>query len=118
MKKIFALIFLLSAIKSFSQDTITTARAKEFIGKEVWVKGTVAAIKEATPENHVVYINVDKAFPNNVFTVVINTKYLQRLKLNLATAKGKNIFVKGTITIDKAGGPVPQIFNPSQIQIK
>lgn len=118
MKKVFFVLFLLSAMKSFSQDTIPTTRVKEFIGKEVWVKGKVAAIKEATPENRVVYINVDKAFPDNVFTVVLNVKYAQRLKLNLATAKGKNILVKGTITIDKAGGPVPQIFNPTQIQIK
>ena len=118
MKKMFFLLILLFSMKSFAQDTITTTRVKEFVGKEVWVKGKVAAVKDATTENRVVYINVDKAFPDNVFTVVLNVKYAQRMKLNLATAKGKSILVKGTITIDKAGGPVPQIFNPTQIQIK
>ncbi|AWA29086.1 hypothetical protein HYN48_02730 [Flavobacterium magnum] len=118
MKKMFALLLLLCAAQGFSQDTIPTSRVRDFIGKEVWVKGRIAAVKEASTENRVVYINVDKAFPDNVFTVVMNVKYAQRMKVNLATAKGKMIFVKGTIAIDKAGGPVPQIFNPTQIQIK
>ncbi|AWI24903.1 hypothetical protein [Flavobacterium pallidum] len=118
MKQMFALLLLFAAIKGFSQDTIPTTRVKDFVGKEVWVKGKVAAVKDATPENRVVYINVDKAFPDNVFTVVLNVKYAQRMKVDLATAKGKKILVKGTIIIDKNGGPVPQIFNPTQIQIK
>ncbi|OYU80910.1 MAG: hypothetical protein CFE23_06660 [Flavobacterium sp. BFFFF1] len=118
MKNVFFLLIMLTALKSFSQDTIPTSRAKEFIGKEVWVRGTVASVKQATAENNVAYINVDKSFPDNVFTVVINTKYAQRLKLNLAAAKGKKILVKGKITVEKNNGQTPQIFNPTQIQIK
>lgn len=119
MKKIIVLILVFISFKSFSQDTITTAKVKDYIGKEVWVKGTVASIKLATAENNVNYINVDKAFPQNVFTVVITTKYLERLKLKIENAKGKNIFVKGTVVVHgKDKNETPQIFNPTQIQIK
>jgi len=116
MKKLLLILLIFISFKSFSQDTITTAQIKDYIGKEVWVKGNVASVKLATEENNVNYINVDKAFPQNVFTVVITTKYLQKLKLKIENAKGKNIFVKGTIVVH--GKETPQIFNPTQIQIK
>jgi hypothetical protein len=49
----------------------------------------------------------------------MTSKYLQRLKLDLAKSKGKKILVKGKIkTYDKDQKDTPQIFNPSQIQIK
>lgn len=112
------LIIVLIASKSFAQDTITTAQIKNNIGKEVWVKGTIAALKLSTEDN-MNYINVDKAFPNNIFTVAITTKYLERLKVKLDKAKGKKILVKGKILSNpKDPGQVPQIFNPSQILIK
>ena len=119
MKKALFILLICISLKGYSQDTISTAKVMQYVGKEVWVRGTVASVKLATDENNVNYINVDKAFPQNIFTVVITSKYLQRLKLNLATAKGKHIFVKGTIlTNDKDNSQVPQIFNPTQIQIK
>jgi len=118
MKKLFFILILIS-LNSYAQDTITTARIKDYIGKEVWVKGSIASVKLATTENNVNYINVDKAFPNNVFTVVITDKYLQRLKLKLEKSEGNKIFVKGTITVHgKDKNETPQIFNPTQIQIK
>lgn len=112
------LIVVLVATKSFAQDTITTAQVRNYIGKEVWVKGIVASVKAAS-EAETNYINVDKAFPDNVFTVAITTKYLERLKIKLDKVKGKKIYVKGKILSNpKDPGQVPQIFNPAQIQIK
>lgn len=116
MKKALLIIVFLTAGKMFAQDTISTAQVKDYIGKEVWLKGTVASVKLASDENTVNYINVDKAFPQNIFTVAISDKYLQRLKLNLANAKGKKILVKGRI--ESPGKDTPRILNPMKIQIK
>jgi len=117
MKKLLLLVVLISC-KSFAQDTITTAQIKNYIGKEVWVKGTVASVKMASEDN-INYINIDKAFPNNVFTVAITTKLAERLKIKLESAKGKKILVKGKITSnEKDPGQVPQIFNPMQLKLK
>lgn len=116
MKKLLLALLIFISFKSFSQDTISTSQVKDYVGKEVWVKGSVASVKLATGENNMNYINVDKAFPQNVFTVVITDKYLQRLKLKLENAKGKKIIIKGTVIVH--GKETPQIFNPTQIQIK
>jgi hypothetical protein len=117
MKKMFFILVLIAA-NSFAQDTITTAQVKQYIDKEVWLKGMIASVKIASEDN-INYINIDKAFPNNVFMVAITTKYLERLKIKLENIKGKKILVKGKILINKKDpGQVPQIFNPTQIQIK
>ena len=116
MKNLLLIIVLFAAGHLFAQDTISAAQVKDYIGKEVWVKGTIASLKLASDENTINYINVDKAFPQNIFTVAITDKYLQRLKLNLANAKGKKILFKGKI--ESPGKDTPQIFNPVQVKIK
>lgn len=118
MKKIIPLLFLFGTAFLHAQDTIPTAKVNDYLNKEVWVKGTVAAVKFAEEGAAFHYINIDKAFPDNVFTVALTTKYAERLKIDLKTAKGKKILVKGRITIDeKSGSKVPQMFNPSKILI-
>jgi len=101
MKKAILLILMLLGAKTFAQDTITAAKAKDYLNKEVWVKGTVAAVKLADEGSTANYINIDKAFPNNVFTVIVTTKYAERLKLKLDNAKGKKIMVKGIIMMNE-----------------
>ncbi|MGK4566341.1 hypothetical protein [Flavobacterium sp. 3HN19-14] len=115
MKNLVFALFIFISAKSFAQDTITTAQVKDYLGKEVWVKGTVASFKPAG-ENSLNYINVDKAFPQNIFTVVIADKYLQRLKIDLTKSKGKKILVKGKI--EGNGKDTPQIVNPVKVVIK
>jgi hypothetical protein len=119
MKKIFLIAFLSFASISFAQETITTAQAQDNIGKEVILKGTIASFKLASEGKSTNYINIDKAYPDNVFTVVLSNKYLEDHQLDLANSKGKQITVKGTITIyEKDPKKIPQIFNPAAIEIK
>lgn len=119
MRQVVTIAFLLLSYAGFSQDTITTAKIRDYIGKEVWVKGKVASVKAASDDKAVAYINVDKSFPNNVFTIAIAVKYAERLKVKLDGINGKSILVKGKIVVDeKSGSMVPQIFNPSKIVIK
>ncbi|MDI1254645.1 MAG: hypothetical protein PSV16_00965 [Flavobacterium sp.] len=115
MKNLLFIFLLGLSAKSFAQDTITTIQVKDYLGKEVWVKGIIASFKPAG-ENSLNYINVDKAFPQNIFTVVIADNYLKRLKLDLSKSKGKKILVKGKV--EGNGKDTPQILNPSKIIIK
>ena len=119
MKKLVIIAFLSIASISFAQETITSAQAQENIGKEVILKGKIASFKLASEGKSTNYINIDKAYPDNVFTIVVSNKYLEEHKLDIINAVGKEITVKGTITIyDKDPKKIPQIFNPLEIEIK
>ena len=119
MKTILTLALVLISSLSFSQEKITTSQAKENLGKEVILKGKVASIKLASEGRTTNYINIDKAYPDNIFTVVLTNKYLEEHQLDIANSVGKEITVKGTISVyEKDPKKIPQIFNPLEIEIK
>lgn len=119
MKILLSIAFVIITSLSFSQETITAFQAKENIGKEVILKGRVASVKLASEGKSTNYINIDKAYPDNVFTIVITNKYLEEHKLDIASIIGKEITVKGTISVyEKDPKKIPQIFNPREIEIK
>ena len=118
--KFFLTTFLFAiASLSFAQDTITSKKAQENIGKEVVLKGKIASFKLASEGKSTNFINVDKAYPNNIFTVVLTNKYLQEKDIQLSNSKGKSIIVKGIISIyENDPKKIPQIFNPTFLEIK
>lgn len=118
--KFFLIIFLFAITShSFAQDTITAQKAKEYIGKEVVLIGKIASFKVASEGKSTNFINVDKAYPNNVFTVVVTNKYLQEKNIQLSNSKGKKIIAKGIISIyENDPKKIPQIFNPTVLEIK
>lgn len=119
MKKIFLLSFLLFTSFIFAQDTISSDQASQYIGKEVWVTGTIASIKTASEGKNTNYLNIDKPYPDAPFTVVVSNKYVVEKQMDLAFAKGKKIRVKGTVSIyEKDPKKTPQIFNPTEIIIE
>ena len=119
MKNLITAVLLLISLNCFSQDTITTAKVKDYIDKMVCVKGQVASFKLASDGKNINYINIDKAFPDNVFSVVITNSYLEKLNIKIEDLKGKTIFVNGTITTYKNDPKqIPQIFNPVSIEVK
>lgn len=115
-----AFIFLLTfSINGFSQDTITTAKVKDYMDKEVCVLGKVVSFKLASDGKNTNYINIDKPYPESVFTVVISNYYLEKLHLKIEDIKDAAIYVKGTITTYKNDPKqIPQIYNPLSIEIK
>lgn len=118
MKQLCCLCFLLWGLAAFAQDTITTAVIKDYIGRDIWVKGKVASVKMPSDDRSPAYINVDKGFPNNVFTVAVAPRYAERLKIKLDALTGKLILVKGKVVVDaKSGSTIPQMFNPSRIVV-
>ena len=119
MKLFSILIFLIFSFLGFSQDTITATQAKDFIGKEIVLKGKIASVKMAGEGKSTNYINVDFAYPNSVFTVVIPNYALDKLSFNIEDSVGKQIVVKGKVQVyDKDVKQIPQIFNPGFIQVK
>ena len=118
--KLFLTTFLFAiASFSFAQDTITAEKANSNIGKEVVLKGKIASFKLASEGKSTNFINVDKAYPNNIFTVVLTNKYLQEKNIQLFNSKGKKIMVKGTISIyENDPKKIPQIFNPTFLEIR
>ena len=119
MKLFSSFIFLIFSFSVFSQDTITATQAKDFIGKEVVLKGKIASIKMAGDGRSTNYINVDFAYPNAIFTVVIPNFALDKLVFKIEESVGKQIIVKGKVQVyDKAVKQIPQIFNPHFIQVK
>lgn len=119
MKKLSLLIVLICSFLGFSQDTITSRQAKDFIGKEIILKGKIASIKMAGEGKSTNYINVDGAYPNAVFTVVITNRALESLSFKIEESVGKQIIVKGKVQLyDKDPKQIPQIFNPFFIQIR
>ncbi len=119
MKKLIIIVSLFFALNCFSQTTITSAQAQENIGKEVILVGKIASFKLASGGRSTNYINIDKAFPNNVFTVVLTNRFIEEHKLDISNAIGKEITVRGVITVyEKDPKKIPQIFNPSTIEIK
>ena len=77
MRNITIAFLLLFSINCLSQDTIPTANAKEYMDKEVCVVGKVVSFKLAAEGKYTNYINIDKAYPESVFTVVITNNYLE-----------------------------------------
>lgn len=119
MKNILILFLFLSSLNSFLQDTITTARAKDYINNLACVTGKVVSYKLAFEGKTVNYINIDGAYPNNIFTIVVTNDYLETAKIKIQDLQDKTIFAYGRITTYKNDPKqIPQIFNPRWIEVK
>ena len=118
MKNLLIAVLLVFSINCFSQDTITTAKVNDYMDKEVYVVGKVVSFKLAAEGKNTNYINIDKPYPESVFTVVISNSYLEKLNIKIEDLKDKNICIKGKITTYKNDPKqIPQIYNPISIEI-
>jgi DNA/RNA endonuclease YhcR with UshA esterase domain len=93
---LFSLIFI-SAL-SYSQDTVSSKDAKNFIGETKIVRGVVASI--FVSNKGTVLINFDEAYPNATFVAVIKTgtsgvSYADVKKGSILTITGKIEEYKG-----------------------
>jgi len=90
---------------------IKAAAAKENVGKEASVSGTVAEVNKA---QGLVRLNFEKAYPNQAFTAVIFARNTNSFG-NLDDLKGKKIQVSGKITEYRDR---PQIILTNSVQLK
>lgn len=88
---------------TFSQETVTSSQVKDYIGKEVFLVGKVAGSKQmiSKSEQSILFINIDKDYPDNEIVIVVFSEVLSRLKFTETTLSGKTIKVKGKVGIFK-----------------
>jgi endonuclease G len=103
---------------SLPRNHFNTVQAKLYAGKNetITVCGTVVSTKLSSKGN--VFLNLDKSFPNQIFTVsifkdqLINFSYLPHEELI-----GKTIYVTGKVT-DFNGTPSMSIQDEQSIKIE
>jgi hypothetical protein len=119
MKNFLFTILLMISINIFSQETIATDKVKDFLDQVVFVEGKVVSFKLAPEGKKINYLNIDKKFPENIFTIVLTNDYLAKLNINIEDLLNKTIIAKGKISIYKNDvRQVPQIFNPENLVLK
>lgn len=119
MKILILTILFIFTLNSFSQETISADKANEFIDKVVFVEGKVVSYKIAPEGKSINYINIDKKYPENIFSVIITNDWLPKLNLKIEDLLNKTIVIKGKVSVYKNDPKqIPQIFNPESLELK
>ncbi len=120
MRKIrwFALPILagLFALLAVAEKKYSTSEAKEHFGETATLCGEVVSARYAdSTKGQPTFLNLDKPYPNQVFTVVIWGNNRSKFGTPEDAYKGKRICVSGKIT---AYGGLPEIVadDPKQIR--
>ena len=110
----FAVIVTSPAI---SQKKLTAEEAKEHFGQNATVCGEVVSTRYAdSSRGHPTFLNLDKRYPNQIFTVVIWGENRSKFGKPDEDYKGKRICVSGRIT-RYAGKPEIVVSDPKQINV-
>jgi hypothetical protein len=108
---------MLAACVAQVQKQITPAEAKDHVGERATVCGEVASARYAArSRGNPTFINLDKPFPNQIFTVLIWGSDRPKFGNPEKDYRDKHICVTGTIT-DYKGVPEIVGYEPSQIKI-
>jgi DNA/RNA endonuclease YhcR with UshA esterase domain len=102
---------------SLAQKKLSATEAKDHIGETATVCGSVASTRyAASTRGQPTFLNLDKSYPNQIFTVVIWGSNRSKFGAPESEYKGKRICVTGKITEYRN---VPQIIaeRPQQIQM-
>jgi hypothetical protein len=114
-----SLVFFLVIAASFApaQKPLTTPEARDHVGEKSTVCGDVAgAHYAASTRGSPTFINLDKPYPNQVFTVLIWGSDRRKFGDPEEAYRGRHICVTGKIS-DYKGVPEIVAYDPSQIKI-
>jgi hypothetical protein len=115
---VFVLAFgLSSAVCATAQQRITPVEAKNHVGQQATVCGSVAGVHYAAgSKGQPTFINLDKPYPNQTFTIVIFGGDLPQFGNPEQKYNGKRVCVTGTIKTFKV---TPEIVahDPSAIEV-
>jgi DNA/RNA endonuclease YhcR with UshA esterase domain len=116
---IVALLVGSASIFAYSQDTITPEDASKFIGQQKTVCGTVASAHYAAKvKGQPTFINLDKPYPNQIFTALIWGSDRSKFEKPPETLySGKEICATGMIQ-SYQGRPEIVVKEPGQITVK
>jgi hypothetical protein len=118
MRKITILLPLVLALASLAgaaDKTLTAGEAKDHVGEHATVCGQVAGVHTATSsKGSPTFVNLDKPYPNQLFTILIWGEDLAKFNPKPDTWDGKRVCATGTITSYRGS---PEIVAKSQEQI-
>jgi hypothetical protein len=118
----FLLLFVFCSFASLplraQTEKLTAAEAKDHIGKNATVCGTVASTHYADKtKGQPTFLNLDKPYPNEIFAILIWGTDRSKFGRPEATYRDKDVCVTGKITAYK-GTPEIIASEPSQIQVR
>jgi hypothetical protein len=112
------LVVLVAVSVAKAQKPLTTAEAKEHIGQSATVCGVVVSTRYALrTRGNPTFINLDKPYPDQVFTVLIWGSDRPKFGDPEEKYRSKHICVTGKIA-DYKGVPETVAYEPSQIKIQ
>jgi Protein of unknown function (DUF3761) len=113
---IFAVCLLGASATLLGQtNTLTTGESKDHIGDQATVCGKVASTRyAATTRGRPTFLNLDKPYPNQAFTVLIWGENRAKFGAPENTYRDKTICVTGKIT-EYRGAPEMVISDPAQL---
>ena len=109
-------VVVLWAALGLAQTSISAAEAKNHVGERATVCGEVASVHYAArSRGNPTFINLDKPYPNQIFTVLIWGSDRPKFGDPEEAYRSKHICVTGKIT-DYKGGAEVVAYEPSQIK--
>ena len=108
----------LCAFPTLAQKKYSASEAKEHFGETATVCGEVVSTRyAASTKGEPTFLNLDKSYPNQIFTIVIWGSNRSKFGTPETDYKGKRICVSGKITA-YAGQPEVVADNPDQIRLE
>lgn|SRR5215831_8281520 len=108
------LVFFAPLFVQAAEKSLTGAEAKDHVGERATICGVAAGIHYAArSRGRPTFINLDKPYPNQVFTILIWGEDLAKFN-NPASWEGKRVCATGTITLYRGS---PEIVATSSNQI-
>jgi hypothetical protein len=113
------LVFVLGCgVYSYAQQRLTAANAKDHVGEQATVCGSVADVHYAVhSKGQPTFLNFDNPHPYQTFTIVIFGSDLPNFENPQRKYSGKKVCVTGTIKIFKVA-PEIVAHNPSAIELQ
>ncbi len=108
-KSVFLLLFFIAGLGSLAlgANSIPAAEAGKHIGEKATVCGLVAGVHKATSTRGTpTFVNLDKAYPHQVFTILIWGDDLSKFTPAPNTWEGKQVCATGVISSHQG---VPEI---------
>jgi hypothetical protein len=99
MKSIFLSLLFLISFNSFAQsDTITAATAKNFIGKEVVLKGILKGFKPFKDRNakDIMFLDIDAIYPDSEIGVTVFPDAFSKVNLKPEDI-GRTVLISGIV---------------------
>jgi hypothetical protein len=111
-------VVALLAVLGNAQTSISATEAKNHVGERATVCGEVASVHYAArSRGNPTFINLDKPYPNQIFTVLIWGSDRPKFGDPEEAYRSKHICVTGKIS-DYKGVPEIVAYEPSQINVR